>query len=190
MRLIITALLFSSLAASAHAASTPEEVVTIYFQNFQRGDMQALAASMHPDELTKFRDMMLPVIEKGIAAAEEDPDAEDPLAMKVFAGIDDLDAIRAESTEAFFARFMNWVMTINPMMKSSMDGTKVETIGHVDEGDLTHVVFRMHVEMLGATVKQLSAISLKKSDDTWKLMLTGEIEGMSKLLQANLLQME
>lgn len=177
------------ISLSAIAESSPEEVVAIYFKAFQQSDMATLAAHMHPDELAKFRNMMLPVMEKGLAAADDDAEGEDGMALQLFAGHDDIDVIRNESHQAFFARFMTWVMKINPMLKSSMEGAKVEPIGHVNEGDLTHVVYRMHVEMMGANITQVSAISLKRKDDTWKLMLTGEIEGMSKMLQANIEQL-
>jgi hypothetical protein len=181
--------IFSLFSAITRADTTPEEIVVSYFRSIQQGDMKSLAANMYPDELAKFRDTMLPVMEKGIRQAEENTDDEDGLAMIAFSSGDDIETIKSESAETFFTRFMNWVMTINPEMKLSLEGAKVEPVGHVDEGELTHVVYRMHVEMLGTMVSQISAITLKKYNDTWKLMLTGEMEGMSKMLQATINQL-
>ncbi len=188
-RILMAVVIFSLFSAITRADTTPEEIVVSYFRSIQQGDMKSLAANMYPDELAKFRDTMLPVMEKGIRQAEENTDDEDGLAMIAFSSGDDIETIKSESAETFFTRFMNWVMTINPEMKLSLEGAKVEPVGHVDEGELTHVVYRMHVEMLGTMVSQISAITLKKYNDTWKLMLTGEMEGMSKMLQATINQL-
>lgn len=188
-RILMAVVIFSLFSAITRADTTPEEIVVSYFRSIQQGDMISLAANMYPDELAKFRDTMLPVMEKGIRQAEENTDDEDGLAMIAFSSGDDIETIKSESAETFFTRFMNWVMTINPEMKLSLEGAKVEPVGHVDEGELTHVVYRMHVEMLGTMVSQISAITLKKYNDTWKLMLTGEMEGMSKMLQATINQL-
>ena len=189
LRITILTLLILGNAAITRAESTPEEVVVTYFASFKESDMKNLASNMHPDELTKFRKMMLPVMVKGISMTTNVDESEDAMAMQVFTGDDSIGNISNESPEAFFTRFMKWVMTINPDMKSSMESAKIEPVGHVMEGDLAHVVYRMKVEMLGTFVTQISAITLKKNGDEWKLMLTGEIEGMSKLLEANINQM-
>ena len=171
-----------TLSASVFAA-TPEQTATDYFSAFRRGDMAAVSMAMHPAELSKFRDMIVPVIEKGLAVED---DRAELLGLDMLLGGDSVEYLWTESPEEFFTRFMNWLLKLNPMMKSSMAGARVEPIGHVMEGELAYVVIRMQMDMLGAQISQVSAISLKKDGEAWKLMLTGEIEGMGKLLEANL----
>lgn len=171
-----------SLSASSFAA-TPEEIVSAYFNAFRQGDMAAVSAAMHPKETSKFQAMIVPVVERGLAAED---DRAELLGLDVLIGGDSVEYLYTEAPDVFFTRFMKWLLELNPTMKSSMAGATVQPLGHVVEGELVHVVYRMHMDMLGARISQISAISLKKDGDAWKLMLTGEIEGMGKLLEANL----
>jgi len=171
-----------TLSTSVFAA-TPEEIASAYFDAFRRGDMAAVSAAMHPEETSKFQAMIVPVLEKGLAAED---DRAELLGLDVLIGGDSIEYLYTEAPDVFFTRFMKWLLELNPTMKSSMAGATVQPLGHVDEGELVHVVYRMQMDMLGARISQISAISLKKDGDTWKLMLTGEIEGMGKLLEANL----
>ena len=180
--------LFAGLAVVALCnlnafATTPEQAAADYFAAFRNGDLNAVAASMHPDELAAFKATMLPVIEKGMAI--KDPRA-DLMNLRQIAGEDGIDGLRAMTDEAFFARFMGWLFEQNPMLQTSMAGAEVTPIGHVREGDLAHVVYRMEVDVLGSRISQGTAISLKSFNDAWRLMLTGEVEGMGRLIEANL----
>ncbi len=179
---LVTLCALLSLSASAFAA-TPEEVASAYFDAFRRGDMVAVGAAMHPDETSKFQAMIVPVLEKGLAVED---DRAELLGLDALVGGDSVEYLYTEAPDVFFTRFMKWLLELNPTMKSSMAGATVQPLGHVVEGELVHVVYRMHLDMLGARISQISAISLKKDGADWKLMLTGEIEGMGKLLEANL----
>ncbi len=180
---LLTILVASALLNLAAVAATPEQAAAEYFAAFRKGDLNAVAASMHPDELVSFKATMLPVIEKGMAI--KDPRA-DLMNLRQIAGADGLEGLKAMTDEAFFARFMGWLFEQNPMLQTSMAGADVTPIGHVREGDKAHVVYRMDMDVLGSRISQVTAISLKQFNDSWRLLLTGEVEGMGRLIEANL----
>jgi len=167
------------------AEKTPESLLVEYFNAFKTGDLETMSAIMHDEELEKLKKEMLPVVERGINSVKSGI-GQDQVAKRLFSESDDIEAIRAESAKMFFIRFMEWVYVLNPSMKTAMSGATVQPIGHVMEGEVAHVVYRVGVEMAGTKFNQVTVMSAKKSGDEWKLMLTGEIEGMGKLLQRNM----
>jgi len=169
--------------------ANPEPLVHAYFDAFKEGDMEKVAAIMHSDELSKFKDMMLPIIKKGINATDEDSEQEDVMAVKLFTQDASIETISEEGPREFFARFMNWIMILNPAMKDSLTGAKIKTVGHIPEDDLTHVVYRISFDVMGSSMSQMSVMSMKKQEGEWKLMLTGEIEGLSQMMQMNMEQL-
>lgn len=168
--------------ASLTAQSTPQEMARIYFDAFKQGDMTQVADNMHEEELAKFRASMLPIIERNLDA-EQMVMTRDAAAIRQFAGEDSIETLRDESPRDFFLRFMNWMTRMNPMMLKMMAGATMEPLGFVEEKDMAHVVCRVNVDVMGATVSQMNVMSVRKQGDTWKLMLTGEIEGLAKAMQ-------
>jgi len=178
-----------SISFSATAAEkTPEEMIQLYFDAFKKNDLKQVADNMHEGELAKFKDVMMPVIEKGVESAAGGY-TDDHVALRLFVQSENIEAIRADSPKEFFLRFLNWVMQLNPMMKTSLDGATIQVLGSVPESDMAHVVYRMSLDLFGARMSQLAVMSVKKQDGEWKLMMTGEIEGMGKLLQMNMNKM-
>jgi hypothetical protein len=180
LRLAFTALIITS--SIAFAENTPEGMIKLYFDAFKSGDHERMAANMHPDELEKLKKELLPVVARGIEGAQSGM-TRDQYALTLFADSEDIEIITNESPAEFFVRFMSWINRMNPMLKNTIGGASIETVGHLMEGDLAHVVYRVMINMSGTRMTQLSVMSVKKSGDEWKLMMSGEIEGMGKLLQ-------
>ncbi len=179
---LYTVALLWSLPVVSLAGETPEDMIKLYFEAFKAGDHELMAANMHPDELAKLKKELIPVIARGIDAVEGGV-SRDQLAMKLFADTDPIDVIMNESPQEFFVRFMSWVNRMNPMMKNAMAGSTIDTLGFVPEDDMAHVVYRVNINLMGARVRDMNVMSVKKLGDAWKLMLSGEVEGMGKLLQ-------
>ena len=169
------------------AGQSPEEMIQLYFDAFKKGDNQVLADNMHKGELARFKDALMPLFETGLDSSPGGFASERAM-LRLFVGDADMEQVRNESPQDFFIRFLSWVMGLNPAIKQSMAGATIEIIGSVPEKDMTHVLYRMSVNMMGTTMKQLSVMSVKKEGDDWKLMLTGEIEGMSQMLKMNMNQ--
>jgi hypothetical protein len=163
------------------SSPSPEQLVSLYYQKMGEKDMTSLADYMHSGELAKFKKMMLPVFEAGFASGK------DPGILKAFTQGDTLKQIQDYSPRKFFSRFLRWVMIIKPGIDEVLKQSTIKPIGHVSEqttdGEIIHVVFRMTSSMEGMRISKLSVMSLKQDGKAWKLMLTGEIEGIAQALQ-------
>jgi len=184
MKILLSIALLFAFVFPVLAEKTPEALLAEYFTAFKAGDLETMSKIMHENDLEKLKREMMPVVERGINSVKSGI-GQDEVAKRLFSEDDDVEAIRAESAQMFFIRFMEWVHELNPNMKSAMSGATIQPIGHVMDGEVAHVVYRVSVEMAGTKFNQVTVMSAKKSGDEWKLMLTGEIEGMGKLLQRN-----
>ncbi|HMP73416.1 MAG TPA: hypothetical protein PKE55_09165 [Kiritimatiellia bacterium] len=171
-------------AGALLAESSPEEMVIRYFQAFQKGDVDGLAEIMHEGELENFQQALYPAIAESVTS--------DPMGLtrqgamvRLLTGGDDLKTIRDETPVAFYTRFMKWMIRINPAVVSSLSGATLQPLGSIPEDDMAHVVYRIQLDLLGANISQLKVMTVKKDDEgAWRLTMTGEIEGLGRLLQS------
>ena len=62
-------------------------------------------------------------------------------------------------------------------------GEDVVPVGHVAEGNDAHVVFRLKVAADdGVTITKVQAMSLRRLGPTWRVLLSGEFEGLAAAL--------
>lgn len=170
-------------AGAVMAASTPEEMATLYFDYFKAGDMVSIADRMHEAELEKFQNALLPVVEQNLKPAGEAMTGE-AMAIRQLAGEDDIETLRAEAPRAFFLRFMRWMLKLNPAMLQALSGATIQPLGHVAENDMAHVTYRIQLDVMGARVSQLKILSVRRDGEEWKLMIPGEIEGLDRAFKA------
>lgn len=170
-----------ALAQKAPALS-PEELVSLYYSKMGAGDTTALAERMHSAELAKFRRAMLPVLEAGIASGDD--------AWSGFTQGDTLDEVRAYTPKKFFSRFLQSLFKLKPGLEDALKNATIAPIGHVaeqtPEGETVHVVYRMTTRIQGVSISKVSVMSLRQDGDQWKLLLTGEIEGLAQSLKQQL----
>jgi len=138
--------------------------------------MNEIAPLMHPDELTKFKQMMLPVVERGLVSEKQGhlfvsfADAKDPKKVKDFSDLD------------FFREFMAWLEKVRPGVNDALKGAKVEVIGNVPEGDVRHVVVRTKFNNAGVEITKTAVLSVKDYKGKPMMLLTGEIQGLAQAL--------
>ncbi|HMO05043.1 MAG TPA: hypothetical protein PKC67_10450 [Kiritimatiellia bacterium] len=164
------------------AATTPEELAELYFNAIKDGDVETLAAHMHAEELLRFRDVVVPIIESrlGRIGVAGDPEV---AVMNQLLGGDSVERLREEPPDEFFMRFLRWINRNNPMFAKMLQGARFEALGHITEADMAHVTCRVHVWVMGSDVAQLKVVSVRKQEDGWRLMVAAELEGMAKVLQ-------
>ena len=157
---------------------TPESVVVAYFEAFQNNRLNDLAGYMHPEALNRFRNMLMPVIEQGMKNKNEVKKI-----LSLFDGVKSIQELKALSPQGFFTSFFKGMSAIIPDMHNIYASTKFQIIGHVNEGEIVHVVYRGSISMNGASMTQLDVVSLKQQGSDWRLLLTGEMENMVNLLK-------
>lgn len=173
MRYLFLLFCVALLSQQCVAQSTPEEVVDTYFEQMASSRLDQIGYLMHPEELSKFRDMMNPIVTQALQTPEQ---AE---VFAVFADSTNKQEIKALSDEEFMGTFMEWIAAIQPGFADVLKTATIETLGHITEGDVQHVVVRMTMSVEGIDVKKMSVMSLKDHNGEPRMMLTGEMEGIA-----------
>lgn len=61
----------------------------------------------------------------------------------------------------------------------------IEILGEVKEGDdITHLVTRTTVSVGAIDMEAMEVVSLKKSGDEWRILMSGKIKGLPQQLRA------
>jgi hypothetical protein len=163
----------------AQDLSTPEAVAGQAMKAMNAQDHAQFASYMHPEALKTFRKLLSEILD---AAAANKADAE---MLGLFHEAKSVAALKELSDAQFFASFLRGVMGRIPNLKEALGGAEFEILGHVKEGpDVVHVVTRIKIAMGSASMKKMSVISLRQDGKSWKMLLTGELEGLAASLKA------
>ena len=165
-----------ALPAPAHAqdrVETPEAVTRQYAAAVRANDWVGTASLMHPDALAHFRRMFIPIL-----AA----DSSGQLCRRLFDASSSAE-LAALPDDELFARFFRTLVNDAPELHAMFTAADLVPVGHVLEGsDVAHVVFRMKVAADGVTLTKVQAVSLRRAGRTWRVLLSGDFEGMAAAL--------
>ena len=161
--------------AALAQAQTPEQVAERYFATMKASDWAGNVALMHPDALRGFRDVFVQVAQK---------DTTNALARQVFA-VNTSAELTALSAAEVYQRFLANALSQQPAMREVLNGATMKAVGHVDEGDTTHVLYRMTMSMSGVPLQKLDVLSLRRdASGAWRVLLTGDVQNMLAGVQA------
>ena len=150
--LLAAAVLVSPAALSAQ--QTPEEVAQAYFAHLRAGEMDRVAALMHPRALESFRDLMVRLME-----GEELHDS--PLA-----GREDLATMPADS---FYVALMS-ISGEEEEFRDLLHTLEVQPLGHVAQGDsLAHVVYAARMSFMSQEAQQTTLLTLRRHGGAWRV---------------------
>lgn len=180
--LFYVVLLAVSLAAFAQnaapsASDSAETVIQGYLQALKSGQYLKAAELMHPEALEKFRGTILPLVEETAAG-----DGEESL-LPLFRDVPDIAALRKLSPPEFFAAFFGGMVDAVPGMAEGLGSGNITPLGSVPEGDTLHFVCRTSVSMDGLDLSEMEVVSLKRSGGNWRVLLSGEMEGIAQALR-------
>jgi hypothetical protein len=176
MRAIQAGLLACFLAATnAHAADTPESVFRDFFDVMvAEGPQKAVPRFTHPDELARLKKMLMPRVRRSF---EIDGDT---FISKIFGREMPLSEIEALTPEDFMNHFM-W--------NTRLDGKAVkrpEIVRSIRRGDEAQLEILTEVTTLeGKRTQRHDFIAFKAMGDTWRLMLSPQMEAYVTVLISN-----
>lgn len=177
MKYIYLLLCWAIISQPCIAQDTPEAVVDTYFERVASGGINQIGSLMHPDELSKFRSMMAPIVSQALSSPGE---AE---AFAIFADSSNAQQMKSFSSVAFMNTFMEWIVRMQPGFTEVFKNATVETLGHVIEGEKKHVVVRMTMSVEGIEIEKMTVLSIKDFNGQPRMMLTGEMKGVAEALQ-------
>lgn len=166
--LVLLASLALAVGAATPASNSPEAVVTEYMAVLQKEGMAAVSRYIHPDELKRFKDMLMPWVRKDASQKNE-----------VVPGLFGSDATLASVEAMPPAQFMDGFMRLVGEQLKDVSFGDIEIVGSIREKDMTHVVTRVAAGYKEVRISKLEVVSTKPLGKEWKLMLSGELEGMA-----------
>jgi ketosteroid isomerase-like protein len=167
----LLALLCSTVAAEPAQrpdASAAEQVARAYLVALRAQGVAATADFMHPDDMARFRAMLLPAFEAEARAGRR------ALINATFGRGATLTDVR-QAHPADFMRHCARVMAVRmPPQPTGFEDLTV--LGSVAENDWTHVLVRTRSGSGETATERLVVVTLRPYDGTWKVALSGELE--------------
>jgi hypothetical protein len=174
--LILLACLWSGSGVAQRAS--PEDVAREHFAALQSKGMRAVVEYMHPDALAEFKTMVMPIFE------EEEKAGQRGLRGVTFDATITIEEIRALAPDVFMNGFMNLVLARTEDVSLSFD--QIEIVGVVPEGEQRHVLARITIGANELSITQFEVLSFVPFQDTWRMKLTGELQGLASALRQQL----
>lgn len=176
---LMAVLMFAGLASVPTpllAQSSPEAVAEAYVAAIRMRGLPAAVDYIHPDELRRFKDMLSPLF-----AQAASPTAQS-LARAVFGPLTSVEAVARMDPASFMRGFMGFLDGQLKALETTIGDVRI--LGAVREGDTVHLVTRNSAGAAGVQFTKLEVMSLKPYQDTWRLLLSGEMEGLAHALNA------
>jgi hypothetical protein len=151
----------------------PEEVAHTYIRGMADLSLNVVADSMHPSALDAFQEILIKIAD-AIAAAPADRKPPERVVSALF-GEEGIAAVKTREPRDGFVRFMSNLTTFVPQIREMTAGSEYQVLGHVEEGDLAHVVFRATLRRGETEMTKMEVLSLKRDGDTWKVLLTDDL---------------
>jgi len=169
---LLAALILLGSPAAAQEPETPEALALAYMDALRASDWTRVTGLMHPDALREFKEMFAPLVAGG-----------DPQLAALF-GVADTAAFRATPPDSAFAGFLASVMGAANLTEM-LANAQIQVIGGVQERgtDVTHVLYRMTMDMQGVTATQMDVMPVRQDGGHWRALLSGDIEGIAAMMK-------
>jgi len=164
----------------ADSPESPSDVVNAAFGALFQLDIENYAGYMHPEALSRLKAMLWPAV----VAKPTGDTANTASALVQLLALEVVDDAPVDiSPPEFFVKLMSALMRISPDLRESMKLSKHEVLGEVAENDsLVHCVLRVSVTEGEKTGTKVELITVKRSEDGWKLMLSTDLEAAAARL--------
>jgi hypothetical protein len=148
--ILVAAVLILPRLAGAEAL-TPEAAASAAMESARRGDWVAFEGWMHPDALTKSKQLFRPLV------------AEDETGQvgRIFFGVSSVKQFDSMSDSAAFVALMANIAKL-PGFGDAIKNSVFRYVGSVHEGELVHIVHRADTRAMDLAVSQVSVMSLRK----------------------------
>jgi hypothetical protein len=151
---------------------SPETVAERYTAATRAGNWLGAAQLMHPEALSQLKQVFAPLVE--VAPQEVGVSFFNVRSKKEY---DQL------SNVTVFERLMRNFSKQSPETAIALSASDTKIIGHVKEKpDLAHIVYRINTKVGDVSVSKTAVMTLKKDGESWRTLLTGNIEGLAAVL--------
>ncbi|MFQ5795883.1 MAG: hypothetical protein ACE5JP_12635 [Candidatus Bipolaricaulia bacterium] len=170
---------------------TPESVAHAYFIALRENNWDLVCELMHPEAIDKLRNLILPIA----LEADRSGGGEEFFEL-IFGDVDDINKLSQLNLQQFCVSFFKGQTLAFAL--EGLSNSEIMTLGYVNEGpEVAHVVYRMNLRFddfgdddINITMTQIAVISLQRYGSEWRVLLTGEVEGIAQMLQVFRMDMD
>jgi hypothetical protein len=160
-------------AAIAKEAESPEVAATAAMMSMKQGDWGAYTHRMHPEALAKAKQIFGAVVHADTSGRVG----------QLFFGVQSAKAYEAMSDSITFVAFMTNLTKHVPVFAEVIKSAEFNVIGTLPEGkDLVHIVYRTGAKAEEIVITRSAVLSMRRYGSEWRMLLTGNIEGMAARL--------
>ncbi|MCU0834604.1 MAG: hypothetical protein MUC77_09225 [Chromatiaceae bacterium] len=162
------------LSTATLAEERPEDVAARYLEAVRDRGFAAGADFLHPDEMARFQQLLVPVLESEQAAGGR------ALLNATFGRDATLLSARLADPADFLRRFARVMAVRAPDQPTGFD--QLQILGTVNEGETIHVLARLRTALPDGPSDRLVVVSLRPFEDGWRVMLSPEIEQAARAM--------
>lgn len=169
MKTLLVCLLLALVVTPASAEFTEAEAEALAYEAYQAvraSDWETFAAYLHPDDSSSFAGAF-------VTLAERDDTGE---VREMFFGGLEMAGIGKLSDEEVCVRVMEALMALVPGFDEMLASMEMDVLGSVQEGDMFHVVSRMHADVMGTPFSQIDVSTIKPFEGELRTALSGDLE--------------
>lgn len=174
LRLMLALLLVASAPARA---DSPESAVRAYMDDLRHHGLAVVADHLHRDEMARFKSMLLPALLR----------RDFPQQREVITGLFGPDATPQSVAAMPADRFVTAIMRLveQRLAARGVRFGEADVIGTVPEGEVIHVVTRTRTGAGPMSITGLEVMSVRLDGPHWRLMLSGQIDGLARAIAAD-----
>ena len=160
-------------AALSKEAESPEVAATAAMKSMKQGDWSAYTHRMHPEALAKAKQIFGAVVTADTSGRVG----------QLFFGVESAKEYEAMSDSVSFVAFMTNLTKHVPVFADVIKSAEFNVIGTLPEGkDLVHIVYRTEAKAEEIVITRSAVLSMRRYGSEWRMLLTGNIEGMAARL--------
>ncbi len=181
---IIVAVSCSTGGGGKMTTGQATQVVDSAHAAYKASDWETYARWMHPEGLARYESILRPMVETVIKvdSSGEVADSFTWLGQEL-----NTEEFMNMTPAEFFSFSMNEIIAAVPTLKQAMGSSDLEVLGEIPEGDsLMHVVVRTTAEAMGIGMSEVSVLTAKEYEGSYRLLLSGQLEGLITAIAQNI----
>lgn len=172
--LVCLAVTGQTVSAEALSPESARQVTEVYYAALDKQGFAGAVDLLHPDEVERFRSMVMPGFERERAAGRR------TLINATFGRDADWIAVQTADSADFLRRFARLAAARSRDLPVGYD--EVTVLGSVEEGDSLHLVSRIRSGREPDVSQRLEVLSLRPYRGQWRVLLDRRFEEMARSL--------
>jgi hypothetical protein len=146
--------------------NSPEFLVLKSIECFQKQDWVTYADIIYPEDLNQIKSGFDLVVNSNYGSE----------IIQNFDNVKTKEEFLEMSSKEFLPEFMNFLLNVNPQYAYAFQNFTVDIIGKVNEDEMTHIISRQNIILMGKNIEQLELNTVIKIGDKYYLKMRDDLQ--------------